>query len=493
MLSPVWKAGISEREQLAPYKTTLFVVGVFHTLLCAGTVYGWSSLEAILRAEGSFGESPDQLFAAIFTLGAVGSYISNLPFGVLLDTKGPKITGMVSSACYFVAFACAARGCTYASPTFLALGIFGIGFVGPALQLPTLGLGCLFSDGGTISMSVQAAAYDGGTFVFAAARELYFDYGVPSGTFLTYFMLVPVFTFVTGYLFWPLGSLEEANDKPTPAAALKALDAAIAKEEAATVVDEAEDFSGRLLAAFDLAHTDDVSQQGGPGAPFLAKTMSFQGEEYELPVQGQSYESLDSMLKSRPFLFLALFAATHILKLNFIITSINAQTLANFSPEDALQLTKWFGYMLPFGFVSAPVTVYLLATDPVKAFVIANWLSFVYGLIFCYGESGPLLVGLAFPIIALSKQLVYSSIFHCIGAEFGFGKYGTLLGIINVTVAAFGLVQYPLVSFSTNAESYAFANWFLLLLAVPFFGVRYYLPPGAFMRGVSSENAPLVA
>ena len=36
-------------------------------------VYGWSSLEAILRAEGSFGESPDELFAAIFTLGAVGS------------------------------------------------------------------------------------------------------------------------------------------------------------------------------------------------------------------------------------------------------------------------------------------------------------------------------------------------------------------------------------------------------------------------------------
>ena len=120
---------------------------------------------------------------------------------MLLDTKGPKITGMVSSACYFVAFACAARGCTYASPTFLALGIFGIGFVGPALQLPTLGLGCLFSDGGTISMSVQAAAYDGGTFVFAAARELYFDYGVPSGTFLTYFMLVPVFTFVRGRVF----------------------------------------------------------------------------------------------------------------------------------------------------------------------------------------------------------------------------------------------------------------------------------------------------
>ena len=36
--------------------------------------------------------------------------------------------------------------------------------------------------------------------------------------------------------------------------------------------------------------------------------------------------------------------------------------------------------MLPFGFVSAPVTVHLLATDPVKAFVAANWLAVVYGV-----------------------------------------------------------------------------------------------------------------
>ena len=149
--------------------------------------------------------------------------------------------------------------------------------------------------------------------------------------------------------------------------------------------------------------------------------------------------------------------------------------------------------MLPFGFVSAPVTVYLLAKDPVIAFSIANWLSFVYGLIFCYGKSSVLLVALAFPIIALSKQLVYSSIFHCIGAEFGFSRYGTLLGIINVTVAAFGLIQYPLVSYSTNAGSYDFANWFLLLMAVPFVFVRYYLPKGAFCRNVNNEKAPLVA
>ncbi len=51
-------------------------------------------------------------------------------------------------------------------------------------------------------MSVQAAAYDGGTFVFAFARELYDAYDVTAGTFLSFFLLVPLFTFTTGYLFW---------------------------------------------------------------------------------------------------------------------------------------------------------------------------------------------------------------------------------------------------------------------------------------------------
>ena len=50
--------------------------------------------------------------------------------------------------------------------------------------------------------------------------------------------------------------------------------------------------------------------------------------------------SLGAMLKSRPFLFLSAFAATHILKLNFVITSINAQTLKNFEPEQADMLTR---------------------------------------------------------------------------------------------------------------------------------------------------------
>ena len=56
----------TERERLLPWRYALVGVGALHTLLCAGVVFGWSSLEAVLRAEGRFGPAPDELFAFVF-------------------------------------------------------------------------------------------------------------------------------------------------------------------------------------------------------------------------------------------------------------------------------------------------------------------------------------------------------------------------------------------------------------------------------------------
>jgi hypothetical protein len=85
-----------DRDRLLPWRYSLCAVGTLHTLLCAGVVFGWSSLEAVLREEKTFGgeeddnNNPEKIFALVFTLGAVGNYVANLPFGALLDAKGPR-------------------------------------------------------------------------------------------------------------------------------------------------------------------------------------------------------------------------------------------------------------------------------------------------------------------------------------------------------------------------------------------------------------------
>ena len=62
--------------------------------------------------------------------------------------------------------------------------------------------------------------------------------------------------------------------------------------------------------------------------------------------------------------------------------------------------------------------------------------------------------------------------FHQIGEIFGFTNYGTLLGLTNVLVSAFSMIQTPLVSLSEGRGSYKLANSALLLLTLPLFFVK---------------------
>lgn len=92
-------------------------VGVSHTLLTAGIVFGWASLLPILRKEG-VALSPSQ-FAAVFTHGAVGNYMCTLPFGLLLDRAGPKTCGVAAS----VLFALGLALCSLANQSSICLDI----------------------------------------------------------------------------------------------------------------------------------------------------------------------------------------------------------------------------------------------------------------------------------------------------------------------------------------------------------------------------------
>ena len=152
-------------ERLQRHPVLSASIGVLHTLLTAGIVFGWASLLPILRNEG-LDLSPSE-FCRIFTHGAIGNYLSSLPFGLILDKFGPKTCGILASILF-------AAGCCLCSlaitiPTCLNIGFALLGFAGPAIQLPTLHLARLFpgqareggSGGAALFMSAQAGAFDG--------------------------------------------------------------------------------------------------------------------------------------------------------------------------------------------------------------------------------------------------------------------------------------------------------------------------------------------
>lgn len=463
------------------------IVGVTQTLLTAGIVFGWASLLPVLREEG-VDYAPGE-FSRIFTFGAVGNYVSTLAFGLILDHYGPKWTAIVASVLFSV-------GCVlchlHHSYYCLLFGFGLLGFSGPGIQMPTLHLANLFSSssslssaddendsetnaaggaggdgdgGGAIYMSAQAAAFDGGTAIFALIRFAHQQYDINTSTFFMLYLIIPCWVLVTALYAWP----DEVIANPTSHAATATATGVSSSDSpyfgpGSPYLTPKVNRLRRLQSKKQdhVTATASVTTTASATATDTATTASTSTSLYDAPLQ--------VVLKHSSFWFLAFWVSVHILKLNFVVATINDQLNDAMNMDDAQSLIGTFGAMLPFGFVILPVIAWLLQKSTVWAFQLTNIFGLVYGLILVYFASTPwLLKWVVFPVIATSRQMVYSTIFHQIGVTFGFANYGVLLGLTNILVSAFSIIQNPFVTWSENLGDYKSANTVLLIMTLPLF------------------------
>jgi MFS family permease len=414
---------------LRSYPILFASIGAIHTLLSAGIVFGWASLLPVLRNEG-IALSPSE-FAGVFTHGAIGNYLSSLPFGLLLDRYGPKSCGIAAS----LLFGMGLMLCSFAttSTTCLQIGFGIVGFAGPAIQLPTLHMARLFpgeakeggSGGAALFMSAQAGAFDGGTFVFALVGLCAEWYGLTSTTFFRLYLIVPCFTLLTAVFFWPHSILQEESNK--------------------------------------------TNSYIGIGSPYLSPAHSLRSNPSML-----KDAPLSVVLSRPPFYCLAFWVSIHILKLNFVVATLNDQLYYAVAPDVMSHLIKIFGLMLPFGFVVLPLVATLLMKSSFMAFQLANVVGVLYGsvLVFFPGVAS-YQIFCVFISVATSRQLVYSTVFHQTGELFGFAHYGVLLGLTNLLVSGVSMVQGPLVEYAESRQDYFVPNLVLLVATLPLFGIVY--------------------
>jgi MFS family permease len=424
-------------------------IGVTQTLLTAGIVFGWASLLPVLRDEGV--DHTPQEFARIFTCGAVGNYVSTLAFGLILDHYGPRSTAILASLMFSVGCILCCQNDSFTS---LLVGFGLVGFSGPGIQMPTLHLANLFggeareggSGGGAIYMSAQAAAFDGGTAVFAIVRMAHQHYSLKTSTFFLLYLIIPLWVLLTALFVWPDDVIADSS----------------LREES-------------LLAT--KTETETKSPYIGPGSPYLSPGM-IRLREIDKKNNSLYDAPLSVVLRHSSFWTLAIWVSIHILKLNFVVATINDQLDDVVNADEAESLIGMFGAMLPFGFVILPVVAWFLQNSAQWAFQLANIVGLVYGVILVYFSSNSwLLKCFVFPAVATSRQMVYSTIFHQIGVTFGFANYGVLLGLTNILVSAFSLIQNPLVNWSEIQGDYTSANTILLLMTLPLFAAGLLTDP----------------
>jgi len=355
------------------------------------------------------------------------------------------VTGTVAA----IGFGIGLYLCSLASTSSAALtvGYFMLGFFGPCCQLPTLHLSCLFPNNSATVMSMQAAAFDGGSLIFYIAKYLYKS-GLSLTTFFYIYLIIPGYILLVSLFIWPDITLDNADDESIKKTGdLKDRDTTETETLLALIDDNAKPVSEKRKVLWFTVVVEHLH-----GAP------------------------LKQIVKSKQFWFLTMFTSIHILKLNFIVDSIDEQLLLLFSSDTATaESLMWtFGWMLPLGFFVMPLSSYLLKHDPIMALQAANIFGIIYGVSINIPVKVVQLV-ITFPLVALSRQLVYSAVFHSIAELFGFINFGVILGLINLMVSALGALQYPIVEVCTSADTYKLTNYILACLSIPLFVAPFFV------------------
>ena len=420
------------KERLLDNRFLFVFIGMTHTLFCAGIVFGWSSLEPIFEAEGVYGGTNEGKYSTVFTYGMMANYLSNLPCGAILDRYGPRATGIFASA----GLALGAILCSVATVDSNALiaGFFFLGFFGPCVQLPTLHLACLFPGYSSVVMMIQAAAFDAGSVVFFIARIEYKYDGVSTGAFFGTYLLVPAYVFVIAWYCWPAETMDNDDENDVKADS----------SETSPLVG--------TNSSTEVANSE-PNQASSWGGDFKPSTKNLHGAD------------IGEIVSTREFWFIAFFAGINIMKLNFIIDSIDDQ-LDLILPDDSSYLTWNFGWLLPLGFVILPVGSYLLSLKGVHAFHLANVFGVIYG--FSLNSSSPeVQLYVTFPLVAMSRQLTYGCVFYAVSEIFGYKNLGVTLGCVNLVVTLLSVAMLPVALACEAANDWVLTNDLLALATIP--------------------------
>jgi len=172
--------------------------------------------------------------------------------------------------------------------------------------------------------------------------------------------------------------------------------------------------------------------------------------------------SLGQQMLSRPYIYLILFAAVHIMRLNYVVGTFQQQVGSlGFDTEAVDDLVVILGALLPFGFVGMPLIGYLLDhSSPTIVFALVNVVGVINHALLLVPQSRVTLLA-AMCFVAVGRQFVYSTFFSSLQEHATPSTYGMLAGVANLFVATTGVLQPALVALSTER----FASWGLYAFA----------------------------
>lgn len=437
-------------------------------LVAAGPVFGFAALKPILLNEGIYREkckvepasllcvAQDLKLNLLFTVACMVTNIAALPVGLMLDTFGPRVTGLVGSAILFLGALAFSQAARLPVDGYL-LGYSMLALGGPFVFISCFQLANSFPRNLGLVLALLTGAFDSSLALFLGYRVVYQRHGGPATLlFFSYYLAVPLFiaacqlTIMPSELYKTVGTLAKI---------------------ASTAIDE----SGLPLDRSKV-HPEDLAVETAHEQPNMAETthevlrrMSFVSRResvvsrastksvYEVAAEEGLYERLGGVfglmhdlsvveqLRTPWFALMTVFTTIQMLRINYFVATVRAQELYLYqSEETATAINHFFDVALPLGGVCAIPFIGLILDNfsMLTVLVILSATLTLVGVLGLFAWLPATYLGIV--LLVVYRPFYYTAVSDICVKVFGFNTFGTIYGTIICILGMCNVLQQVL-------------------------------------------------
>ncbi|RAO65222.1 uncharacterized protein BHQ10_001234 [Talaromyces amestolkiae] len=451
------------------------IVAVIYCLLAAGPVFGFAAIKPVFIREGVYRNrcTSDELehgfglcygqetrLNLMFTIAAVATNICALPVGTLLDTYGPRVSGIVGSVLIAIGAVLLAVASKIPFDVYIP-GYLFLALGGPFVFISSFQLSNAFPSRSGLILSLLTGAFDASSALFLVFRIINEK---TEGTFtvqkfFTIYLVVPVFILLAELFVMPGASYKTAGELVLQAEQVIVAEANDTIDESLPEPDEAErQRENRRAERQDIVNNiqdllegstsrkidDIIFHENAPAAVNYQTQESIQKPDTQPPASNDIKHrsggvwgamhgaSALQQIRSPWFILITVFTVLQMLRINYFVATVRSQyDYLLGSPELARQLNEFFDLALPVGgLIAIPFigTVLDNASTAMVLFALVTT-STIIGILGCIPGS----IGFGYANVVLFvayRPFYYTAVSDYVAKVFGFQTFGKVYGLV---------------------------------------------------------------
>lgn len=413
------------------------ICAVLWCLFAAGPVFGFAALKPVLISQGVYHEmcpvnqlgkdtavcvEQDLKLNMMFTFAAVITNATALIVGRVLDTQGPRITGIIGSVILFASALLFGNGKNIHFIDAYLFGYIGLAFGGPFVFISCFQLANSFPGNSGLILAVLTGAFDSSSALFLIYRIVFQNDYVKNLTlqrFFSWYLIVPVFILVCQLSIMPSESYK------TVETIVKIGETGI--DETGLPIDSSD-------ARYQSEEIESIERGRSRRSSISAKSVyeEIANEQLKAKTGGVfgvlHSRSVMEQCKTPWWYLMCLFTTIQMLRINYFVATIKSQMVYYFDLETATIINKFFDVALPLGgIVSIPFIGLIL--DNAETL---TTLKVLLGVTLTIGVSGIIdnqyIQYFGILLLVIYRPFYYTAVSDYCAKIFGFKTFGTVYG-----------------------------------------------------------------